>query len=89
MGGPHLTLEQKKFAFQLRSEGILLTEIARQVNCDQSAVSLILRFKRPRDGKPDTWVPRSGRLHVGEREMILRALARDESLSAIARSLGR
>ena len=40
-------------------------------------------------GRPDRWTPAPGRLSAEEREEILLGLARGESMSAIARSLGR
>ena len=40
-------------------------------------------------GLPDPWQPRPGRLDVLEREQVLLGLARGESMSVIARGLGR
>ena len=89
MGGPRLTQRQKETAFRLRAQGVQLREIAHQLDCDQSCVSLVVRSRRNPIGVADPWTPRPGRLSVDERERILAGLARAESLSAIARSLGR
>jgi IS30 family transposase len=65
-----------------------LAAIARQLNCADVTVSCVIRGHFGA-GRANTWGPRSGRLSVQEREQILLGLARGDSLSAIARSLGR
>jgi len=89
MGGPRLTQRQKETAFRLRAEGVFLKDIAHQLDCDISCVSLLVRSRRSAVGVSDPWTPRVGRLSVDERERILTGLARAESLSSIARSLSR
>ena len=89
MGGPRLTQRQKETAFRLRAEGVYLKDIAHQLDCDISLVSLLVRSRRSAVGVADPWTPRAGRLSVDEREQILVGLAQGESLSAIARSLRR
>ena len=89
MGGPRLTQRQKETAFRLRAEGVYLKDIAHQLDCDISFVSLLVRSRRSAVGVADPWTPRSGRLSVDEREQILVGLAQGESLSSIARSLRR
>jgi IS30 family transposase len=89
MGGPPLTQRQKETAFRLRAEGVYLQDIAHQLDCDQSCVSLVVRSRRSPFGVADPWIPRIGRLSVDERERILTGLAQAQSLSSIARSLGR
>src|ERR1039458_5129354 len=89
MGGPPLTQRQKETAFRLRAEGVYLQDIAHQLDCDQSCVSLVVRSRRSPFGVADPWTPRIGRLSVDERERILTGLAQAQSLSSIARSLGR
>ena len=84
-----LTQRQKETAHRLRAEGVYLQDIAHQIDCDQSGVSLIVRSRRSPVGGPEPWTPRSGRLTVDEREQILSGLAQAQSLSSIARSLGR
>ena len=52
-------------------------------------VGLMVREGRFTTGVPDEWEPRSGCLRVREREEILVGVRAGESLSAIARRLGR
>jgi hypothetical protein len=89
MGGPRLTQRQKETAFRLRAEGAHLEDIAHQIDCDQSSVSLPVRSRRSPIGGADPWTPRAGRLGIDERERILKGLAQGGSLSSIARSLRR
>jgi IS30 family transposase len=89
MGGPRLTNEQKLLARRLRHKGISQREIARQICCDETLVSVMFRHGRFDQGVEQQWSPRASRLSVHEREQILLGLARDESLSLIARSIGR
>ena len=44
---------------------------------------------RPRQAKPHIWTPRKGSLSANEREEIFHGLIRGDSMSQIARSLGR
>jgi len=48
-----------------------------------------VRAGKHRHGEPFGWQPRQGCLTIGEREQILLGIGRRESLSAIARRLGR
>jgi transposase, IS30 family len=89
MGGPRLTQRQKQTAFRMRAEGAFLKDIAHQLDCDLSCVSLFVRERRNPVGVANPWTPRAGRLSVDEREQILTGLAQAESLSSIARSLCR
>jgi IS30 family transposase len=89
MSTPRLTQRQKQTAFRMRAEGACLKDIAHQLDCDLSCVSLVVRSRRNPVGVADLWTPRAGRLSVDEREQILTGLAQAESLSSIARSLGR
>ena len=76
-------------AFRLKGQGLSLKEIARQVGCTAPMVDLMVRDGRFLTGLPDTWQPRPGRLTIREREQVLLGLGGGESMSAIARRLGR
>jgi len=85
---PHqMTAEQKLMARRLRAKGLTLKEIARDLCCSHDLVSATIYNKTK--GVPDAWTPAPGRLSAEEREEILVGLARGESMSAIARALGR
>lgn len=87
--GAHLTLEQKQMVRRLRANGLPLNVIARDIGCKPDTVGITARGSQLRPGKPAEWVPGPGRLGVIEREEIILGLARDDSMSAIARRLGR
>jgi IS30 family transposase len=85
----HLSAEQKELAFRLRSQGWRLTDIAKEIGCTGPMVGLMVRTGKHLEGHPFGWEPRSGCLTIREREQILLGIGRGESLSSIARSLGR
>lgn len=85
----HLSAEQKQLAFRLRAQGWRLVDIAREIGCTAPMVGLMVRDGRHRHAQPFGWQPRQGCLTIGEREQILLGIGRSESLSAIARRLGR
>ena len=89
MGVRHMTREQKQMARRLKAKGLTLKEIARDLNCSLPLVTASVYVQRPESGLADRWTPAPGRLGAEEREEILLGLARGESMSAIARSLGR
>jgi transposase, IS30 family len=84
-----LTHEQKQLAFRLRARGWRLVDVAREVGCTAPMVGLMVRDGHYTRGVPDEWEPRRGCLTVREREEVLVGLRAGESLSAIARQLGR
>jgi IS30 family transposase len=84
-----LTHEQKQLAFRLRARGWALVDIAREVGCTAPMVGLMVRQGRFRTGVPDEWEPRPGCLGIVDREKILVGIRAGESLSSIARGLGR
>ena len=85
----HLSAEQKQLALRLRARGWRLIDIAREIGCTAPMVGLMVREGWHRDGKPFGWEPRPSCLGIRERERILLGIGRGESLSAIARTLGR
>jgi transposase, IS30 family len=85
----HLSAEQKQLAFRLRQRGWRLTAIAREIGCTAPMVGLMVSSGKHLDAAPFGWEPRSGSLTIQEREQILLGIGRGDSLSEIARSLGR
>jgi IS30 family transposase len=85
----HMTREQKQMARRLRSKGLTLKAIARDLSCSLPLVKASVYAQREETGRPDRWKPAPGHLSAEEREEIRLGLARSESMSAIARSLGR
>jgi IS30 family transposase len=84
----YMTREQKQMARRLKAKGLTLKAIARELSCSLPGVTASVY--RPKElGLVDRWTPAPGRLSAEEREEILLGLARGESMSAIARSLGR
>src|SRR3954454_3276681 len=84
-----LTHEQKQLAFRLRARGWRLVDIARGIGCTAPMVGLMVRDGRFTTGVADMWEPRPGCLSITEREEILVGIRAGESLSEIARAIGR
>jgi IS30 family transposase len=84
-----LTHEQKQLAFRLHHRGWRLVDIAREIGCTAPMVGLMVRDGRFTTGVADGWEPRSGCLSIDDREEILVGIRAGESLSSIARRLGR
>ena len=84
----HLTNFQRGLAHRLHAKGMSLRDIAREIGCSKSGIDVMLRGQS-REAKPDAWTPQLGHLTASEREEILLGLGRSESMSAIARSIGR
>ena len=84
----HLTVFQRDLARRLRSQGKSLRDIAKEIGCYHSGVDVMLRGQ-PRPVKADVWTPRNGALCANEREDISHGISRGDSMSQIARSLGR
>lgn len=85
----HLSAEQKQMAFRLYSHGWRLLDIAKEIGCTAPMVGLMVREGRHVGGAPFGWEPRPGCLSIHDREQILVGIGLGDSLSAIARSLGR
>lgn len=84
-----LTQERKQLAFRLHARGWRRVDIAREIGCTAPMVGLMVRSGRHTTGVPDTWEPRPGCLTITDREEILVGIRVGESLSAIARRIGR
>jgi IS30 family transposase len=84
----HLTVFQRDLARRLRAKGMSLRDIAKEVGCSHSGIDVLLRGQA-RAARLETWTPRRGALSASDREEILLGLHRGESMSAIARTLGR
>ncbi|MGH7750689.1 MAG: IS30 family transposase, partial [Candidatus Dormibacteria bacterium] len=69
-----MTNAQKQLAFRLKTEGLSLAEIGRQVGCSAPMIGLMVRAGKFRTGLPDEWQPRRGRLTIFDRERILLGL---------------
>jgi IS30 family transposase len=65
-----------------------LRDIAKEVGCSHSGIDVMLRGQS-REAKDDQWTPRAGCLTASDREEIMLGLQRDESMSEIARALGK
>src|SRR5664280_990815 len=89
MGVRHVTREQKQMVRRLKAKGMTLKAIAGELSCSLPLVTAIVYVQGPESGLPDRWPPAPGRLSAEDREEILLGLARGESMSEIARSLGR
>lgn len=86
---PHLTVEQKRAVHRLRSRGLSLRAVAREVGCTAPGVVCVLERTPIVPPRPDLWRPGPSRLQMSEREEISLGLLAGLSLTAIAHSLGR
>jgi IS30 family transposase len=84
-----LTHEQKQLAFRLRARAWRLDEIAREIGCSAQMVSVMVNEGRCTSGVVDEWEPQPGCLAIVDREEVLVGIRAGESLSAVARRLGR
>ncbi len=84
-----LTHEQKQLAFRLRARGWPLVDMPGRSAALRRWSGSMVRDGRFNTGVPDTWEPRPGCLSIGDREEILVGIRAGESLSSIARRIGR
>ena len=84
-----MTQAQKQMALRLRAKGMTIREIARELSYTSSAVFATVKRPQPSAALPDEWVPRGSCLSASDREDILVGLSKGESMSSIARRIGR
>src|ERR1039457_4268028 len=84
-----MTREQKQMACRLDAKGLSHEEIARDLSYSLSSIKVALLGHYRRNAPADEWAPAPGRLSADDREEILVGLSRGESMSAMARGLGR
>jgi IS30 family transposase len=83
-----MTREQKQMARRLRAKGLKFKEIARELNISDHLAYFCVR-QPSAAAIPDGWEPAPGRLSAEEREDIMIGLREHESMTSIARRLGR
>jgi IS30 family transposase len=84
-----MTIEQKRMVRRMKAKGMSYRQIEKDLAVSMGSIAITLRGEQVRPGKPDEWHPAPGRLSAEEREDILVGLSRGESMSSIARSIGR
>ena len=89
MSRPRLTSSQKRTALSRKSKGFSTKEVGRQLSMNGSMVDVMFNAGRFTKGVTDPWTPRAGHVTIYEREEIRVGLSRRESISLIARRLGR
>jgi transposase, IS30 family len=81
--------EQKQMALGLKAKGMKVKDIAGELSVAFDTVGLTVYKKQIKPGKPLGWEPAPGRLRADEREDIMIGLSKQESMTSIARRLGR
>ena len=86
----HLTVERRRLALRLKSRGLSLRAIGREVGCSHEQVRIIARGGPCRPQRQvDAWVPGPGRLGLADREEISLGLHGGEAFCGIAARLGK
>lgn len=90
MGYQWLTEDQKQMARRMRAKGLPYKVIVRAVGSNVPGLCGIVNgYRGTTIRQPFGWTPPPGHLNLEEREEILIGLSHGESMSAIARRLGR
>jgi IS30 family transposase len=84
-----MTREHKQMARSLKAKGLNVKQIARAVDIHFHMAHLTVYKTQPRARKSLGWEPAPGHLSAEEREDILIGLSKHESMTSIARRLGR
>ena len=87
--GFHLTVDQRRRVRQLRTEGMTVADVAREIGCSLRTVKRIVATQGKREERQTRWSPGERRLSLPEREEISLGLRRGDSFTVIARRLRR
>ena len=87
--GFHLTVDQRRRVRQLRTEGMTVADVAREIGCSLRTVKRVVATQGKREERQTRWSPSERRLSLREREEISLGLRRGDSLTVIARQLRR
>jgi IS30 family transposase len=87
--GFHLTVDQRRRVRQLRTEGMTVADVAREIGCSLRTVKRVVATQGKREERQTRWSPSERRLSLPEREEISLGLRRGESFTAIAQLLRR
>ena len=87
--GFHLTVDQRRRVRQLRTEGMTVADVAREIGCSLRTVKRVVATQGKREERQTRWSPSQWRLSLQEREEISRGLRRGDSFTVIARQLSR
>ncbi len=87
--GFHLSVDQRRRVRQLRTEGMTVADVARDIGCSLRTVKRVVATQGKREERQTRWSPSERRLSLPEREEISLGLRRGESFTVIARQLRR
>jgi transposase, IS30 family len=87
--GLHLTVEQRRRVRRLRSDGMIVADVAREIGCSLRTVKRVTAGQGRREQRTTRWCPGERRLSLQEREEISLGVRRGDSFTAIAAQLAR